>query len=230
VIFALSQPATLLGLLIGFLVGVSLRAAAQRRLVGAPRARGRRPLSAVGAARVPAPRAGYAAYLDPYGTVAAVIGGPGWGPRPASRRGRWDDVLLLVAALVVHALLAVVGLAVFSAVDGPTSALAGIPVSDILHGNIDFGSAGQEVAVGFAIMNLACGLLALLPIPPLELGIVLWGRLPRSPGSRRFAYHLLEEQWGVAIVLVLLLLPLGGELPLLLVLVNKLAEPLLRLF
>jgi hypothetical protein len=159
-----------------------------------------------------------------------VIGGPGWGPRPARRRGRWDDLLLLVAALVVHALLAVGGLALFSAAGGVTDGLDLVPVSAVLHGNVDFGSTGREIAIGFAFMNLACGLLALLPIPPLELGVLLWGRLPRSPGSRRFAYHLLEEQWGVAIVLVLLLLPLGGELPLLLVLVNDLAEPLLRLF
>jgi hypothetical protein len=137
---------------------------------------------------------------------------------------------MLVAALVVHALLAVVGIALYAAADGATGLLDLIRVSDILHGNVDIWTTAQQVAIGFGIMNLACGLLALLPLPPLELGVVLWSRLPRSAGARRFAYHLLEEQWGVAVVLVLLLLPLGGELPLILVLVNKLAEPLLGLF
>jgi hypothetical protein len=44
--------------------------------------------------------------------------------------------------------------------------------------------------------------------------------LPRSPGARRFAYRLLEEAWGVAVVLLFLLLPLAGQQPLLLELIN----------
>lgn len=229
-IFALNEPATLLGLALGFLVGVCLRAALQRRLSGVARPRGRAPLRAVGARRVPTPRAGWAAYLDPYGTVAAVIGGAGWGARPAARAGKWTDVRMLGAAVITHALLAVVGLALFQAAGGPTEALgAVVDVSDILHGNLQGLPTDQAVALGFGMMNLGCALLALLPIPPLEMGVVLWGRLPRTPGARRVAFHLLEESWGVAIVLVLLLLPLGGQLPLLLVLIDALADPLLGL-
>jgi hypothetical protein len=230
VIFALNEPAILFGLALGFVVGVCLRAMLQRRLAGVARPRGRAPLRAVGARRVPAPRAGWSAYLDPYGTVAAVIGGAGWGARPVARQGRWTDVLMLVAALVVHALLAVVGIALYAAADGNTSFLGPIQVSQVLHGNVDIWTTAQEVSIGFGMMNLACALLALLPIPPLEMGVLLWGRLPRSPGARRVAFHLLEESWGVAVVLVLMLLPLGGEQPLLLVLIDALADPLLDLF
>jgi hypothetical protein len=229
VIFALNEPATLLGLALGFLVGVCLRAALQRRLAGVARPRGRAPLRAVGARRVPAPRAGWAAYLDPYGTVAAVIGGAGWGARPVARGGKWADVLQLVAAVVVHLLLAAAGIALFSAAGGEPSNLGFINVSDALHGNFHGLPTDQAIALGFAMMNLACALLALLPIPPLEMGVVLWSRLPRTPGPRRVAFHLLEESWGVAVVLVLLLLPLGGQLPLLLVLIDALADPLLGL-
>jgi Zn-dependent protease len=139
------------------------------------------------------PRAGWAAYLDPYGTVAAV------------------------------------GIALFSAAGGEPSNLGFINVSDALHGNFHGLPTDQAIALGFAMMNLACALLALLPIPPLEMGVVLWSRLPRTPGPRRVAFHLLEESWGVAVVLVLLLLPLGGQLPLLLVLIDALADPLLGL-
>jgi len=52
--------------------------------------------------------------------------------------------------------------------------------------------------------------------------------LPRSPGARRTAYHLLDEAWGVAAVLVLLLLPIAGQLPALLAVLNAVADPLLR--
>jgi hypothetical protein len=101
-------------------------------------------------------------------------------------------------------------------------------VTSVLHGNLSIASGAQSMALGFAMVNLGCGLLALVPVPPLELGLLLWSRLPRSAGARRIAYHLLEEQWGVAIVLVLVLLPLGGQQPALLALVNTVGHDILR--
>jgi hypothetical protein len=82
----------------------------------------------------------------------------------------------------------------------------------------------QKVALGFGIENLACGLLALVPIPPLELGVALWSTLPKSASARQMAYRVLDEQWGVLIVLVLLIVPLAGEFPLLLQLVGRLSD------
>ena len=225
-IFALRHPAVLLGLLIGFMVGVSLRAAVQRGLATgfSFRRRGRlRPVRVGGQSGFPRPTAGWASYLDPYGTVAAVLAGVGWGPRPSARlRGRGSDIAMLLAALVVHGVLAVAGFAAFNAAGGDFHVFAS-PFTDatiVLHGSDAPRTTNQSVTVGFAMINLACGLLALLPIPPLELGVILWSRLPRSPGARRFAYHLLEEQWGVAVVLLFLLLPLAGQQPLLLELIN----------
>lgn len=233
-IFALRQPAVLLGLLVGFALGVGLRAAVQRRLVSgsSPRA-GRKRLRAVGGSRPPArttlrPRQGWGAYLDPYGTVAAVLAGAGWGTRiPPRRKGRGSDVMLLLAALLVHGALVAVGLVAYRAAGGSLALVHLFPVSEVLHGSFDPGPFGQSASLGFVMINLACGLLALLPIPPLELGVVLWGRLPRSPGARRLAYRVLEEQWGVAVVLLFLLLPLAGQQPLLLVLIDHVGESLL---
>ena len=230
-IFALRHPAVLLGLLVGFLVGVALHASLQRGLASGfssslgglrPGRRGRlRPVRAGGGRGFPRPSAGWAAYLDPYGTVAAVLAGVGWGARPQARRGgRGSDVAMLLAALVAHGALAVAGFAAFNAAGGDYRIFSALDATVILHGSLTFGQTGQDVAAGFGMINLACGLLALLPIPPLELGVILWSRLPRTPGPRRFAYHLLEEQWGVAVVLVLLLLPLAGQQPLLLALMN----------
>lgn len=230
-IFALRQPAVLVGLLLGFLLGVAFRAGLQRRVgqarrSGGGRRRGR--LRAVGRRRTWTPQAGWAAYLDPYGGVAALLAGVGWGARPEpARRGRATDVTMLCVALAVHGVLAAAGFAAYRAANGSLAGLQGLPVTAVLHGSFDPGTVGQSVSLGFAMINLACGLLALVPIPPMELGVVLWSRLPRSPGARRLAYRVLEEQWGIAVILLLLLLPLAGQLPVLLSLINTVADPLL---
>jgi len=222
VLYALRHPAILLGLVLGFAIGVVVRAALQRRAVA-----GRR-LKIAGVGR--GPRTPWTAYLDPYGAVAAVVSGAGWGARVAPRGQRgvrlWAP---LAVALGVHGVLAVAGFAAYRAASGPRVLGQGVDVSDVLHGTFALGSTAAQVAVGFAVVNLACGLLACAPIPPLELGVVLWSRLPRTPSARRFAYHLLDEAWGVAIVLVGLLLPLAGQPPFLLALIDTVADPILRL-
>lgn len=237
-IFALSQPAALLGLLLGFLVGIWLRATIQRSVASrrrtvasaswAPARRGfRRRLRAVGPG---SGRRSLAVALDPYGTVAAVISGAGWGPATPARPGRRPGPLPLIVAVLVHGGLAGAALAVYVVTGGLRELLQVVDLSALLHGNdVSILSVGQRVTLGFAATNLACGLLALVPIPPLEAGVWLWSRLPRSPGSRRIAYHLLEEAWGVAVLLVLLLLPLGGNRPVLLAVLDAVGDPLLRL-
>jgi len=219
VLFALRQPAVLLGLLAGFALGCFLRSALERRLAGRRRLR-RQELT-------PARN-----WLDPFGVVAALLGGVGWSPRPelgfAARRRAWT---MVVVGLAVHAALAAAGLAGYVAAGGSLRdfQLAGAVTVDVLRGSqlLAAGTAGR-VCLGFAIANLTSGLLCLVPVPPLELGVALWSQLPRSPGSRRLAYRLLEEQWGVAVLLVLLLVPLAGTLPLLLAAVAAASDGILH--
>jgi hypothetical protein len=224
VIYALGQPSILLGLLAGFLLGVPLRAALQRLVTrpGGLRRRGR--LSAVGHRRT---RLGWPGYLDPYGAVAALLSGVGWGPRVEARRTPSTDVLMLLSALAAHGALTALGLAGFVAAGGELAQLTGLDVSLVLHGTLHTSFFLRNLTLGFAMINLACGVLALVPIPPLELGVILWSRLPRSPQARRIAYRVLEEQWGVAVILVLLLLPLAGQPPALLAVINAIARPIL---
>jgi len=222
VLYALRHPAVLLGLAVGFLVGTVITAALQQRVTT-----GRR-LRVAGSPRRPS--APWTAYLDPYGAVAAIVSGVGWGARVAPRSTRGARAIgPLAVAVVVRAVLALVGFAAYRGLSGPSVLGYGINASDVLHGSVALGSSGAQIAVGFAVVNLACGLLALAPIPPLELGVVLWSRLPRTPGARRFAYHLLEEAWGIVIVLVGLLLPLAGQPPFLLALIDIVSDPILRL-
>jgi hypothetical protein len=237
VIFALRHPAVLLGLLLAFLIGIPLRAACERAVaVGGISLRRRGRLRSVRPRRLRSgwtPAAGWAAYFDPYGAVAAAIAGVGWGPRPQLRRsGKTTDLRVLVVALAVHAALAAVGLAGYVAAGGHVADFGSpfFDLSSVLHGSGTFGKFGMDVAAGFAAMNIGCGLLALWPIPPLELGVLLWSRLPRGAGARRLAYHLLEEAWGVAVTLLFLLLPLAGQQPLLLELINDASRAIFKHF
>lgn len=234
-IFALRHPAVLLGLLLGFLIGIPLRAACERSVAaGGFSLRRRRRLRPVRTRRLRSgwtPAAGWAAYFDPYGAVAVVIAGVGWGPRPQLRRsGRLTDLWVLLAALVAHGALAAAGLAAYAAAGGHVSDFGFGDLSSVLHGSGTSGKFTEDVAAGFAAMNIGCGLLALWPIPPLELGVLLWSRLPRAAGARRLAYHLLEEAWGVAVALLFLLLPLAGQQPLLLELINDASRAIFKHF
>jgi hypothetical protein len=235
VIFALRHPAVLLGLLLGFLFGIALRAACERAVaVGGTSLRRRGRLRPVGSSRLRrgwTPAAGWGTYFDPYGAVAAVISGTGWGPRPQLRRtGKATDLWVLIAALAAHAVLAAAGLAAYTAAGGHVSDFGSGDLSSVLHGSATSGKFAKDVSGGFAAINIACGLLALWPIPPLELGVLLWTRLPRAAGARRVAYHLLEEAWGVAVTLLFLLLPLAGQQPLLLELINDATRAIFKHF
>ena len=57
---------------------------------------------------------------------------------------------------------------------------------------------------------------------------MIWAWAPA--GARRMAYHLLEEAWGVAVTLLFLLLPLAGQQPLLLVLINDASRAIFKHF
>jgi hypothetical protein len=157
-----------------------------------------------------------------------VLAGVGWSPRPTVSRFTPRQVwTMVVAAVAAHAALAAAGLATYVAVGGSRAAFPLISAVQVLHGSQFPPDAAQKIALGFGIENLGCGLLALVPIPPLELGVALWSTLPKAAGARRMAYHLLEEQWGIAVVLVLLLLPLAGQQPALLQLVGDISDHLL---
>jgi hypothetical protein len=198
----------------GFAAGCVLRVSLQQAVIG-----GLRSVRRTASAR---------SWLDPYGTVGALLAGIGWSPRPTlsrfKRRQVWSVV---VAALVAHGVLAAAGLAAYVAAGGSRAAFPFISTISVLHGSQYPTDFAQKVALGFGIENLGCGLLALVPIPPLELGVALWSTLPKGAGARRMAYHLLEEQWGVAAVLVLLLLPLAGQQPALLQLVGTFSDRIL---
>jgi hypothetical protein len=216
VLFALRQPGTLLGLVLAYLLGSFLQVVAQRFVIS-----GRRGLRGVTAAHQ---------WLDPYGAVAALLGGIGWAPRQELDRRRPNLALLLVVvAVAVEAVLAALGILGFRLAGAPLSVLGYASTIDVVHGHQILTQAFfQRVALGFAVESMACGLLCLVPVPPLALGVWLWSVLPKTPGARRVSYHLLEEHWGIAVLLILLLVPLAGQEPVLLDIAGAIVDPILH--
>ncbi len=81
------------------------------------------------------------------------------------------------------------------------------------------------LAVGASQLYL--GVLSLVPLPPLDGGRLLFALGPRSQGWQKAHHQLVERNIGIAVLLALLLIPLGGPLPLLPQLLDTLLTPLL---
>ena len=71
--------------------------------------------------------------------------------------------------------------------------------------------------------------LSLVPLPPLDGGRLLFALAPRTPGWQKAEYQLDERNIGVAVLLALLLIPLGGPQALLPVLLDTVVGPLVDL-
>jgi Zn-dependent protease len=217
VLYALRDPLSFVVLVLSFLLACTLAG----WVASLAAARGARPDEP---RRLrPDPRG----HLDPFGCVAAALAGVGWAravdlPRTRSARGRAVRV-----ALAGPLLLLLVGagcLVAFGALEGAVRA-------DVLL--LQDGVQGPQllsrVLLLVGLVHLYVGLLSLVPLPPLDGGRLLFALAPRTPGWQRAELYLVEKNLGTVAVLVLLLLPLAGRLPLLLALVSAVGEPLVRL-
>ena len=223
-LFALGQPEALLGLLLGFFIGVVSVGAAQARLSG----------GGPGPARGSARDRGVGLlgrYVDPFGAIGAALGGVGWAApvtvgrfRRGPARGRLVRTLLL--APLVHLLLAAIGTAGLAGV-GRLGALGGVDTRAALHG-LYHDSFLALTLLGFTVANLTMALLHVIPLPPMAAGRILLLLAPETPSWQRAAYQLEENNWGIGILLALSL-PLfsGGALSA--SLTASLSRPLLRL-
>lgn len=220
-LFALGQPAALLGLLLGFFVGVVVVGIVQARMMG-----DRQGLRARGGARGLLVR-----FVDPFGAIAAALGGVGWGVpvEPGRfRRGpaRARLIRTLLAAPVVHLVLAALGVAGFAAL-GHLAVLGGIDTRAVLHG-LYRGPLLDLTLLGFSVANLTMALLHVVPLPPMAAGRILLLLAPQTPAWQRATYHLEDNNWGVGILLALSLPLLSSSGSVSSSLTSALARPLLR--
>jgi len=218
-LYALGNPVSLLLLLLSFVVAITVHGYVQA--VVASR-NGQRPASAADRATVDPRR-----HVDPFGAVAAAIAGVGWAKpiAPPEQPRRGATVATLLSGSVANIGLGLVSLLVFRSLGGPR--LAG--GSTLL---LQQGVEGDLLFRGlllFGLSNLFVGALSLVPLPPLDGGRLLFALTPPTPGWRKAEYQLVERNIGVAVLLALLLIPLGGPQALLPTLLDILVSPVVRL-
>lgn len=216
-LYALGQPVSFVVLLVGFVVAVTLHGwvqarAAHRAGERAPRQEGR---------LRPDPRR----HVDPFGAIGAAVSGTGWSKQVelSPRRSRGALAGVLLSGVVANAVVGVAALVAYRAAGGP--ALGGSLLA--LQRGVD-GDLLLVVLYLFGLSNLAVALLALVPLPPLPAGQLLFALAPTSSGWQQARYRLVEQNIGTAVLLALLLIPLGGPQPLLPTLLDIVLRPVLR--
>ena len=221
-LFALAQPVAFAGLLVGFLLALIVRAYAIRI---SARSLGLTPGESV------SPR--LREDIDPFGAVAVAVGGAGWGKTidvdevPRSHgRGRAAAVFAAgpLATLFAGQLLFVIFRYAFPG----SYALAFYRPSEVLRGQFD-DTFGAQLLLSVAVGLLGFGLLALLPIPPLDGFGLLWLAFRRpGPGLQGYRLWFEGKNLGVVILLACCFFPLSY--PLLMVIVDLIGTPLMRLW
>jgi len=218
VLYALGDPVSLVVLVLSFVLAVTLHGWV-RSLV-AVRQGDRRP-AAAGRTRFDPRR-----QLDPFGAVAGAIAGVGWSrPLDPPDRRRAGLVVLLLSGAVANL---VVGFAVLAAFRLTGGAVLGASVLQLQYGVQGFSLLERSLLL-FGLMNVFVGLLSLVPLPPLDGGRLLFALAPRTAGWQKAEYQLDERNIGVAVLLALLLIPLGGPQALLPVLLDTVVGPLVDL-
>ncbi len=233
-LYALRFPLSFVVLVVALVIGLYVRSLAARLVSGQRRPAWARNMARRGAFGWLRPVA------DPYGAVAAAIAGPAWGPpveignfvrKPPAR-----IIGQLLAGPVVLAGIGVGALAGFRAWSGLDlqgrgwlrDVYAGTPHfvegQSHIHYLINFGQVALYLA---GVEWLAMGILAIMPLPPLDGGKLLFALAPRSLGWQRAHHRLDEENWG-ALILLILALPIFGE-PILVSFLRTMVDPLVGL-
>jgi Zn-dependent protease len=220
-LFALGQPVTFAGLLLSFLLALVLRAVAIRMI-----ARRLRMTSFLVRPRLRED-------IDPFGAVAAAIGGAGWGkiidvdevPRGF---GRGRTALLFLAGPLVTLIAAQAFFLLYAVLFPSSFELSVYRVSDVLRGQFE-STVGAQLVLALAVGLLAFGLLALIPIPPLDGFGLLWSA-QRRPGPGMQGYRLWFEHKNIGVVVLLACCFFPLSYPLLLVPLDLIGTLFLRLW
>lgn len=216
-LYALRHPVALAGLVLGFVVAVSVHAWARGEMA--------RRTNQTGLLSNPAGPRDPRRQVDPFGLVSLLLAGVGW-MRPLEPSGRWRArrgrrVLLALSGPVANLIVGGGAFLAYRAVGGvglgPLASEVG--ARDSLQGSL-VGSGPEQMLAGIAFAGLAMAVLEVVPLPPLEGADILFSFVPPTPTWQRIRYHLAEQNWGVALVLLLMLLPIAGNGPPLLQLID----------
>jgi hypothetical protein len=199
VLFFLTKPAVLLGLLIAVVVGSYLGTAAQAltaRALGDP-------LPIRNGWLKPQPKR----QISVYSAIAVLLAGWGWAEQAPMndrwRARRFHVVTAVMARPLVYALLCLASIIGVRA--------AGVGVGTSLSGTQPVietsGSFAVDLLFAMATGFAALCVTSLIPCPPTDLGRVIFTLGGQSMSWQKARYQLEERNFGVGIVLGLLLLP-----------------------
>jgi Zn-dependent protease len=200
VLFYLDRPAILLGIAIALYIGVLAHDVAQVFAAQAlgdplPRRTGRR------LTLNPQP------HVTVFSVVAMVIVGVGWAePIPMSdhwRRLRYKISAAVLAGPIAYAVLAALSLLALRGLT-TVSVTSGDRVATIASDH----PFGAELVSAMAYTFCGLCVVSLIPVPPTDGGRILFTLGPTSPGWGNARYQLQERNFGLAIVLALLMLPI----------------------
>ena len=217
-LYALGDPVSFLLLVLALVVFVALAGWISSLVVS--RSRGTA-LKQEGRLR-PDPRR----HLDPFGAVGAAVSGMGWArpvELPHGRRGVGAALAVLSGPLVVLAL----GLGLLAVCGAAYGTLPGVGPDPLQQGI--GGDLGPRALYLGGLMATYVGALSLVPLPPLPGGVALFALAPQTLGWQKAHHQLVERNIGTAVLLALLLIPLGGPTALLPTVLGSVVGPLVRL-
>lgn len=205
-LYALGHPVAFAALVVSFLLGLLLRALAVRLTA--------RRLGLADRHESITPR--LREDVDPFGAVAAAIGGMGWGKAlPVDEVARWRGRGRAAAVFAAGPLTCMVVAQLFLAAvvvtyqDGVFSYV--YPSNVLLAGYRPGVAIGEQVLLSLGVGLLTFGLLALIPIPPLDGFGVLYNALRRPGAGMQWMRLWFEDKnIGVVILLALSLFPFGA--------------------
>jgi Zn-dependent protease len=207
VLYSLGHPVAFASLVVSFLLGLVLRAIAVRLSA--------RTLGLADRSESIMPR--LREDVDPFGAVAAAIGGMGWGKALSVDdiprwRGRGRAVIVFASGPLTCIVIAQFFLAA-SAFTYPDDGFfqVGNPSSILLASYGPGVGYGEQVLLSLGVGLLTFGLLALIPIPPLDGFGILYSALPRPGASMQWMRLWFEQKnIGAVVLLALCLFPFGA--------------------
>jgi Zn-dependent protease len=204
VLFVLNKPALLLGIIAALYLGVVIGSGATvlvAKLLGDPMGQRQGRLSLNPARNV-----------QIYSAVMMVLGGFGWAEQ-VPLNDRWRARRFHVAAAVLarpltYAALSLGALAAARGLAAQVYSVSQDRIPEAVAGTIRE-SFSAELLLQMALVFAALCVISLIPVPPTDLGRVLFTLGGTSVGWQKARYQLEERNIGLVIVLALLLLPIA---------------------
>lgn len=205
-LFVLNKPALLLGIIAALYIGVVVGSAATvltAKLLGDPMGQREHRLS-LNPTR----------HVQIYSAVMMVLGGFGWAEQvPLNDRWRARRFHVTAAVLARPLAYAALALAAIAGAKGVSAYDYGV-LQDRIPEAVAVTATGHEVFAAQLLLMMgevfaSLCVVSLIPVPPTDLGRVIFTLGGNSIGWQKWRYQLEERNIGLVIVLAILLLPIA---------------------